>query len=76
MKSGVFHDVDELLTQAFHALDVKQPAATPQKPRKRLIDILMAPTFLAPSSKLSGFWNTQSLPFVCEGLAAGHQYPL
>ena len=51
IRSGQFHDMDELLMTALDALREKegakaaQSAPSGQKPRKRLIDVLTSPPF-------------------------------
>ncbi len=43
LRSGVYHDVDELLVQALTALDEKRPPAA--QPRQNLADFLLDSPF-------------------------------
>ena len=49
IRSGHFHSVDELIVQGVYALRerhrVERPAASAQKPRKNLFDLLTQPPF-------------------------------
>jgi hypothetical protein len=44
LNNGMFHDVDELLQQAFDALDEKQPSPS-KPPRQNLADFLLNSPF-------------------------------
>lgn len=45
LRSGSFHDIDELLTKTIYALREHPETSLGQKPRKRLVDILSSPPF-------------------------------
>jgi hypothetical protein len=52
LKTGRFHDVDELLTKALEALPENTESTLAPMPRKRLIDILTAPPFAGSDLKI------------------------
>ena len=52
LQSGAFHDVEELLIKALHALTEASATATSSQPRKRLIDVLRSAPFAGSELKI------------------------